>query len=71
MYRVIRISPIGQEPVVDLDTVEEVEPAIRCATRGNYLIEEIRPAPQRSDYTSRHWGVAVKRADGSVGLDPW
>ena len=31
MYCIYRISPRGREPVVDLDTFEEVEPAIRGA----------------------------------------
>jgi hypothetical protein len=44
-----RISRNGQEPIVDVDQVEAIEPAIRSSEPGRYHVDEIRadPLPSR------------------------
>ena len=68
-----RVSRNGQEPIIDVDQVEAIEPAIRSSEPGRYQVDEISAEPLPSGHTSRRWGVGIKRADGSVALepDPW
>ena len=68
-----RISRNGQEPIFDVDTLEEIEPVIRAAKPGRYHVDEIRAGLLPSGYTSRRWGVGNKYADGAVVIerDPW
>jgi hypothetical protein len=68
-----RISRHGHEPIVDVDQVEAIEPVIRSSDSGRYHVDEISAEPLPSGHTSRRWGVGIKRADGSVALepDPW
>jgi hypothetical protein len=68
-----RISHNGHEPIVDIDQVEAIEPAVRSSPPGRYQIDEISTAPLPSGHRSRRWGVAIKHSDGSVALepDPW
>ena len=47
--------------------VDEIEPAVRASHAGYYRIRQIENAPSSlSGITSRRWGVAIKREDGSV-----
>jgi hypothetical protein len=64
-----RISRDGRELVVDVDKFKDIEPAIRAAETGHYHIAEISADSLKSGQTSRHWGVGIKRADGSVELE--
>jgi hypothetical protein len=68
-----RISRDGQRPISDVDTADELEPAIRTSKPGRYHIDEISGDQLPSGHTSRRWGVWIKQADGSVMLepDPW
>ena len=68
-----RISRYGKEPIVDVNTVEQIEPVIRAGRCGRYHIDEISAVPLPSGHTSRRWGVGVKSTDGSVAIvpDPW
>jgi hypothetical protein len=68
-----RISPDGHEPVIDVDQVEAIEPAIRSSNPGRYPVDEISSDPLPSGHTSRPWGIGINRNDGSVTLDrdPW
>jgi hypothetical protein len=68
-----RISQNGQEPVVDVDTVERIEPAIRSRPPRRHHIDQIQRDPLPSGHTSHRWGVAIKKRDGSVLVeqDPW
>ena len=68
-----RISRAGQKPIIDVDRVEAIEPAIRSSKPGRFHIDEISADPLPYGHTSRRWGVAIKRPDGSVELepDPW
>ena len=68
-----RISPDGQQPIIDVATVEAIEHAIRLFKSGRYHVDEISADTLPSGHTSRRWGIGIKRADGSVALepDPW
>jgi hypothetical protein len=68
-----RISRNAQQPIVDVDQVEAIEPAIRSSEPGRYHVDDISADPLPSGHTSRRWGIVIKRGDGSVELepDPW
>jgi hypothetical protein len=68
-----RISKEAVGPLVDVDTLDEVEPVIGRAEPGRYDIDEITRDLLPAGHSSRRWGVCIKRADGSVVLecDPW
>jgi hypothetical protein len=63
---VFRISEGGQEPVIDVATVEGIGPAIQTAKPGRYHDHEVSGDPLPSGHTSRGWGIGIKWADGSV-----
>jgi hypothetical protein len=63
-----RISRNGQEPIVDVGALEEIEPVIRRSEPGQYLIDEMSRDPLPSGQISRRWGFGIKRADGSVSI---
>ena len=65
-----RISQNGQAPVIDVDTLEEIEPAIRDWKAGSYDVDEISTHRLPSGHTSRRWGVVIKWRDGTVFLEP-
>jgi hypothetical protein len=67
------ISRNRQEPTIDVDHVEAIEPAIRSSEPGRCHIDEISADLLPSGHTSRRSGVGIKRADGSVAIepDPW
>jgi hypothetical protein len=68
-----RISKDAAGPIVDVDTLDEIEPVIGCGEPGRYHIDEITRDPLPAGHASRRWGDCIKRADGSVVLecDPW
>jgi hypothetical protein len=70
---VFRISQNGQETIVDVDTLDHLEPAIRSSKPGCYHMDEISADPLPSGHNSRRWGAGIKLHDGSVALepDPW
>jgi hypothetical protein len=70
---VYRISQNGQQPIIDVDGLEDIEPALRSRPPGRYDLDEISADPLQTGRTSRAWGVAVKFPDGSVAIepDPW
>ena len=68
VYRII--SQNGQEPVIDVDNVEAIEPAIRESKPGRYHVDEISADPLPSGHTSRRWGIVIKWRDGAVFLEP-
>jgi hypothetical protein len=61
-----RISRNEQDPIVDVNTPKEIEPAIRRLAPGFYHVHQIGADASRSGHTSRSWGVAIRYADGSV-----
>jgi hypothetical protein len=64
-----RLCCNGQEPIVDVDTLEEIELDIRCAEPRRDHIDEITRDPLPSGHTSRRWGVGSKWADGTVVIE--
>jgi hypothetical protein len=60
----------GEEPIVYVDTLEEIEPAIQRRQPGRWQIDEFRAKPFPSGHTSRRWGVGIKLADASVVIEP-
>jgi len=50
-----RISGNGQEPIVDVDLVEAIEPVMRSNKPGRYHVGEISSEPLPSGHTSRRW----------------
>jgi hypothetical protein len=68
-----RVSRNGHKPIIDIDHVEAIEPAIRSSKSGRYHVDQIERDPLPSGRTARRWGVGIKRPDGSVELepDPW
>jgi hypothetical protein len=70
MYRIRRN---GQEPVVDVDTIEQIQPAIRAGKPGRWHIDEIAADPLSSRQTSSRFGFVIKQCDGSIVItpEPW
>jgi hypothetical protein len=64
-----RISRNGQEPVIDVDQVDAIEPTIRSSAPGRYRMDEFSCDPLPSDHSSRRWGVGIKRHDGTVAVE--
>ncbi len=65
-----RVSSNGQEPIIYVAAAEAIEQAIRLFKPGLYHVDEISADSLPSGHTSRRWGVAIKRPDGSVLLEP-
>jgi hypothetical protein len=59
--------------VIDVAQVDAIERVVRASRPGHYDIDQIERDPLPSGRTSRRWGVAIKREDGSVVIerDPW
>jgi hypothetical protein len=59
--------------LLDVENVQQIEPVIRTADAGCYHVDEMSTKPLPSGHTVRRWGVGIKRADGTVAIepDPW
>ena len=70
---IFRISRPDDDQVIDVDSLDEVEGSIGSGKPGRYHIDEISHDPLPSGHTSRRSGIGIKRADGTVGIepDPW
>jgi hypothetical protein len=68
-----RISRHGREPVVDVDSVEQIEPAISESKLERFHVDEIRAHDDAflSGHTSRAWGTAIRLPSGNVALKPY
>ena len=68
-----RISRNGQEPVIHVDQVEAIGHAIRASKPERYHVDQISADPPLSGNTSRRRGIGIRRADGSLAIepDPW
>ncbi len=64
-----RISPEGQESIIDVATLEEIEPTIRLLKPGRYHVDETSADPLPNGETSRRWGVVIKDADGTLTIE--
>ena len=62
------ISPEGQESIIDVATVEAIEPTIRLLKPGRYKVDEVSLDPLPNGDTSRRMGVVIKRSDGTVEI---
>jgi hypothetical protein len=60
MFRVSQDDLIGNG-----HTIEDAKEIIRGQPPGRYHVDEMRADPLRSGHTSRRWGVAIRRPDGS------
>ena len=67
---IYRISRNGQEPIIDVDQVEAIEPAIRSSELGRYPVDEISADPLTCGHTSRGWGIVIKWRYGAAFLKP-
>ncbi len=65
-----RISRNGQEPIIEVDTVEQIKPAISSLPNGRYHVQKISADSAPSGHAARRWGLAIIRANGSVVLKP-
>jgi hypothetical protein len=59
--------------LVDVESAEQIEPTIRSSPPGRHHVDEVSTKPLPSGYTAQRWGIGIKKADGSVTLepDPW
>jgi hypothetical protein len=64
-----RISDI-EHSIADVETVEQIGPAISSVKPGRYLISEIIKAYPGSTFFARRWGAGNKSCDGSVVITP-
>ena len=63
-----RISRDGQEPIIDVDTVDQLEPAIRASKPGRYHVDQIErdPLPIGSHFATMG---SRDQASGRFGCD--
>jgi hypothetical protein len=65
-----RISRNGQEPIVNVDDLSQIEPEIHALPPDRWHIDELPAKPFPSGHTARRWGIGTKRDDGSVVIEP-
>ena len=65
-----RISNDTNWPIVKVEDVADIVTAIRAAKPGRYHVDEMTVDLLPSGRIVRHWGVVIKRADGSVVFEP-
>ena len=70
-YSVLRII-MGDVIVASASGPEEVVATLKGAWPGRYVIEESSVAGQflPSGYTCHRWGIAIRKADGTVEFEP-
>jgi hypothetical protein len=56
--------------ITDVDTIQEIEPALRESKAGRYDVDEISADPLPSGHTSRRLGIVIKWRDGAAFLEP-
>jgi hypothetical protein len=68
MFRIIR----GFDYCATADSPDEIGHALRHATPGRYVVEEVSRAGELlpSGHSCRRWGTAIRHPDGRVTLDP-
>jgi hypothetical protein len=62
----------GDDIIANVGTIEEVTAALSDAEPARYIVEESSMAGELlpSGYTCQRWGVAIRRANGTVVLEP-
>jgi len=70
---VLRVNGVDGDPTGTAESLHGVQRLLEGLGPGRYHADEISADPLPSGHTSRSWGVGIKRADGSVDLepDPW
>ena len=73
MPRILRVNGADGDPVGTADSPDGIRSIVTGLDPGRYHVDEISADPLPSRHTSRRWGVAIKRADGTVTIepDPW
>jgi hypothetical protein len=63
---------MGDHIVASASGPEDVASMLKGARPGRYVIEESSMAGEflPSGYTCQRWGIAIRKADGSVELEP-
>jgi len=63
----------GVGRLIDVAQIDEIGRVIRALEPGYYYVDEISADLLPSVHSSRRWGVAIKRQNGSVVIepDPW
>jgi hypothetical protein len=65
---------VSQDDLIDdADTIDGAREIVRGQPPGRYHIDELSADPVPTGHTSQRWGVAIRRPNGSVELepDPW
>jgi hypothetical protein len=65
-----RISRDGQEPIIDVDQVEAIKPAIRSSEPGRYDVDEISANLLPIGHSSKRWGAGIKHGDDELAIEP-
>jgi hypothetical protein len=62
----------GDDIVASASRPEEIAATLKGAWPGRYVIEESSMARELlpSGYTCQRWGIAIRKADGTVELEP-
>jgi hypothetical protein len=73
MPRVLRVNGADGDPVGTADSPDSITSIVNGLDPGRYHVDEISDDPLPTRHTSRRWGVATKRADGTITIepDPW
>jgi hypothetical protein len=66
MFRISNVL----DRVIDVAQIDEIGRVIRVLEPGWYYLDEIRADFSPLGHSSRRWGIAIKRQDGSVVLEP-
>jgi hypothetical protein len=56
--------------LMDAEQFERMRLVIKRASPGRCRIDETDAKPLPSGYTAQRWGVRIKRADGSIVIEP-
>jgi hypothetical protein len=67
------IGPTESSPAIGLDTIDDIEPAIRDLKVRRHDVDLISGDPLPGSHTSRRWRIGIKRRDRTVVIepDPW
>jgi hypothetical protein len=60
----------GVDRIIDVAQIDEIGRVMRALEPGFYYVDEMSADLRPSGHSSRRWGVAIKRQDGSVVLEP-
>jgi hypothetical protein len=63
----------GLDRIIEVAQIDEIGRVLRALEPGCYYVDEISADLLPGGHSSRRWGVAIKKQDGSVVMeaDPW